>query len=489
METTVDTSQKKNQVWAFIITGIMILVSLAYYKANVYYMYLVAYTWFGFAYGMMLQYGRFCFASASRDLFAAGVPRMAVGVMVALMFFSLIQATLSSTNMSTFHPAPFGMHTLIAGWIFGMGMVLAGGCASGSLYKIGEGNMTSFVAAFFGLSIGQAIFVDVKWFNFLIPQKWIDSTAAKTAAGFPPAEKMSASFDTYLAGYVWDQPAIQLSHTKAVSQALPGISKYFIGDALLTAIIPAAILLVVIYVLVVRKGFIKKRAKAKGGATGFGDEITGIWNMITASKRTTIMGVIIGIVAGLHILVMKGMQIKFGVSNFGQLLTRMDSAGDISLKAGEVSIKGTIFDPGYWYITSQEGQLGAWILEKFDWNMRDNIFFGVNNGLPEPWRNPALFMSIGIVFGAMVMARLSNEFKFKMPKGELWVWGLVGGILMGWGSRPSLGCNIGAFFIRIAGGDPSGWLYGAGMAAGAFIGVKFFNWWSERKMAKEMEAF
>ncbi len=471
-------NNKKGQIWAFAITGILILISAMYYKANAYYMYLVAYIWFGFAYGMMLQYGRFCFASASRDLFAAGVPRMAVGILVALIFFSLIQATLASTNMSTFHPAPFGIHTLISGMIFGVGMVLAGGCASGSLYKIGEGNGTSFIAAFFGLCIGQAVFVDVKWFNFLIPQKWIDSAIAKGL----PADKMTSSFDTYLAGYVWNQPTLQVSHTKAISDAFPGALKYFIGDSLLNALVPALVLLSVIYIVWIRKGFIKKRAKVKGGATGFGDELAGAWNMITASKRTTLMGVLIGIVAGLHIFVMKGMQIKFGVSNFGQLLTKMGYTN-------EVSIRGTIFDPGYWYITSQEGQLGAWILEKFGWNMRDNIFFGVNNGLPEPWHNPALWMSFGIIFGAMVMARLNNEFKFKMPKGELIAWGLIGGILMGVGSRPALGCNIGAFFIRVAGGDPSGWLYGGGMVLGAFAGVKFFNWWSERKMAKEMEAF
>jgi uncharacterized membrane protein YedE/YeeE len=470
---------KKNQIWAFLITGILILISVLYYKTNVYYMYLVAYIWFGFAYGMMLQYGRFCFASASRDLFAAGVPRMAVGILVALIFFSTIQATLASTNMSTFHPAPFGIHTLIAGMIFGVGMVLAGGCASGSLYKIGEGNGTSFLAAFFGLCIGQAVFVNVKWFNFLVPQKWVDSALAKGL----PADKLTSSFDTYLAGYVWDQPTLQLSHTKAISDALPGALKYFIGDSLLNALIPAAVLLIVIYVVYIRKGFMKKRAKAKGGATmGFGDELAGLWTMITASKRTTLMGVLIGIVAGLHIFVMKGMQIKFGVTNFGELLVRMGHKAD-------VSIKGTVFDPGYWYITSQEGQFGAWILEKFGWNMHNNIFFGINNGLPEPWRNPALWMSFGIVFGAMVMARLNNEFKFKLPKGELIAWGLIGGVLMGVGSRPALGCNIGAFFIRVAGGDPSGWLYGTGMVVGAFVGVKFFNWWSERKMAKEMEAF
>ncbi len=458
----------------------MIVISFVYYKVNVYYMYLVAYIWFGFAYGMMLQYGRFCFASASRDLFAAGVPRMAVGVLIALMFFSIIQATLSATDMSTFHPAPFGIHMLLSGIVFGLGMVLAGGCASGSLYKVGEGNMTNLIAVVIGLCIGQAIFVDLGGvFDKLVPASWEQSALAK---GLPEYIINDGWFDKYLAGYVWNQPVVQLSHTAAISNALPGAWKYFIGDAFLNAILPSAVLLVVIYYFFNRKGFIKKRAKAKGGVTGFSDELAGIWNMITASKRTAIMGVIIGIVAGLHIFVMKGMQIKFGVSNFGELLTRMGYTND-------VSIAGTVFDPGYWYITSQEGQFGAWLLEKVGWNMRDNIFFAINNGLPEPQRNPALWMSLGIIFGAMVMARLNNEFKLKWPKGELWVWGLAGGILMGFGSRPSLGCNIGAFFIRAAGGDPNGWLYGIGMVTGAFFAVKFFNWWSERKMAKEMEAF
>lgn len=59
----------------FVILGVLLLISILYYKANVFYIYLVVYIWFGAAYGMMLQYGRFCFASASRDLFAAGVPR------------------------------------------------------------------------------------------------------------------------------------------------------------------------------------------------------------------------------------------------------------------------------------------------------------------------------------------------------------------------------------------------------------------------------
>jgi uncharacterized membrane protein YedE/YeeE len=476
--------EKRNTAWAFIIMGALILISLAYFNANQYWMYLVAYIWFGVAYGMMLQYGRFCFASASRDLFAAGVPRMAVGILIALIFFSVVQAILAATNMSTFHPAPFGIHMLIAGSIFGVGMVLAGGCASGSLYKVGEGNGTSLIAVIFGLCLGQAIFVDLGGpFKKLLPQTWIDNAhgmKAMVASRMGLDMPITSWFDYYLVGYVWKQPTYTIAKLIADNPRHPTTADLFIGNALINSIIPALVLMAVIYYFYPRKGHISKLKKEKG-STGLGDEIGGIWKMITASKRTSIMGVLVGLTAGLHILTIAGMQNRFAVKskNFGELLVRMGHTSDVTPKK-------TVFDPGYWYITSQEGQVGAWILEKFGWNMHDNMFFGWVNGVPELWRNPALWMSLGIIFGAMVMALLQKEYKFKWPSPELLVWGLSGGLLMGMGSRPSLGCNIGGFFIRASGGDPNGWVYGTGMVIGAFIGVKFFNWWTERKMAKEM---
>ncbi|HDL21288.1 MAG TPA: YeeE/YedE family protein, partial [Nitrospirae bacterium] len=138
------------------------------------------------------------------------------------------------------------------------------------------------------------------------------------------------------------------------------------------------------------------------------------------------------------------------------------------------------------YVTTQEAQWVGWVFQKLGWNHMDNIFFGWVNGLPNPAFNPADWMSVALIGGAAVMALLSNEFKFKKPTMELAVWAIAGGFFMGIGSRLALGCNIGGFFVRAANGDPAGWLFGLGMIGGAFIGVKFFNWWTERKMAKEM---
>jgi hypothetical protein len=46
-------------------------------------------------------------------------------------------------------PATFWLGSLLGGLIFGVGMVLAGGCASGSMWRMGEGHIKLWVAVFF----------------------------------------------------------------------------------------------------------------------------------------------------------------------------------------------------------------------------------------------------------------------------------------------------------------------------------------------------
>lgn len=421
---------KRSVYWGFAILGLIGLTSLVYAFSNIYYMYILVYLWFGLAYGMLLQYGRFCIASASRDLFATGVPRMAVVILITIMFLGIVQAILAATNMTTsfFQPAPIGLHLLIAGLILGFGMVIAGGCATGSVYKVGEGNGTSLLALLM-LCIGQAVFVTLGGpFNKLLPKSWIEAAATKT---WVPSGKLTSWYDTYLAGYVLDKPTIQLSKAGFIANNFPGPLRYFIGDALLNAIIPGTVLLILIYVFFVRKGFIKKRRKAKG-STGFGDEIAGFWNMIKTTKKTLMVGLLISLTIGLNIVVIKSIQDKFGVSNFGDLLAKMGHQSDLSAF-------GKVFDPGYWFMTTQQAQLGAWFLDVAGLNMKDNMFFGVLSGLPVPWHNPALLMTFGIILGAMIMALINREFNFSLPKGELIVWAITGGLLIGIGARLALG--------------------------------------------------
>ena len=466
---------RKKRIWAFVIVAFLAMVSIGTYAYNEYYIYLSVYLWFGFIYGMCLQYGRFCFSSAFRDLFAVGVPRMAVGVMVATVLFALVSAFVSATGLSTFHAAPTSVHAVVAGFIFGVGMVFAGGCASGSLYKTGEGNGVALLVIL-SISVTQAWFADVAgWANKLVPDSWHQSAIAK---GLPETINASDGWvDQYLAGYVWDQPV--MTYANMMGQSNDSIAGAFFGNVLVGVIIPAALLLLGVYIIWSRRGFLNKRKKTNP-QLGFKDDWAGYWSMILASRRTAIAGLILGIFCGLQMFVTQGLRVKFGVQNAGTLLERMGHDFGIS-------VNGTVFDPGYWYVTTQEAQWVGWVFNKMGAENMDNIYFGFVNGIPNPAINPADWMSLALIGGAAVMALLNNEFKFKKPTLELATWAIIGGALMGIGSRLGLGCNVGAFFVRVSQGDASGWLFGLGMIGGAYIGVKFFNWWTERKMAKEFE--
>lgn len=470
---------RRNIIWAYVIIGFFGLVSIATFAIHEYYIYLSAYLWFGFIYGMCLQYGRFCFASAFRDLFAVGVPRMVVGIMIATFLFAITSALVAATGWSTFHPAPVSSHAIIAGLIFGVGMVFAGGCASGSLYKTGEGNGVSLLVII-SISVTQALFVDYGGIlNKLVPQSWHDSALEK---GLPDAINVGDGFiDQYLAGYVWNQPV--MTYAQSMGMKDDTLTGALVGNTMVGVFMPALLLLTIVYFFWVRKNYVRKLLKKSGAASAsFKDHLSGFWGMIMASKRTSIAGLLLGIACGLQMFVIEGLRMKFGIKNAGTLLQRLGHDYGISAK-------GTVFDPGYWYVTTQEAQWVGWMMQKLGWNNMDNIYFGWVNGIPNPAINPADWMSVSLIGGAAVMALLHGEFKFKAPTLELAVWAIIGGALMGIGSRLALGCNVGAFFVRTAMGDMSGWLFGIGMIGGAYIGVKFFNWYTERQMAKEMADF
>lgn len=468
--------ERKNRLWAFAVTGFFVVISVGAMAVNELYVYFAAYLWFGFVYGMCLQGGRFCFSSAFRDLFAVGVPRMLVGIVIATVLFGLSASFLTATGMSAFHPAPMGIHSVIAGLVFGVGMVFSGGCASSSLYKTGEGNSNAAIVMV-SISVTQAAFVDAGgWLNKLVPQAWHDSAMAK---GLPASISAGDGWlDQYMAGYVWNQPVVLFGDMLGLARG--SVAGAFVGNFLVGVVLPALFLLAFVYVFWSRRGFLKKR-KREGKGGGLGADLAGFWSMVSSSKRTAIAGLVLGVAAGLHMFVMKGLRLKFGIENAGSILTA--TGHDFGL-----SVMGTVYDPGYWYVTTQEAQWFGWLFNKLGWDNMHNIFFGYSEGIPNPIFNLAGWMSVSLVGGAAVMALLANEFKFKKPTMELATWAVLGGALMGIGARLGLGCNVGAFFVRTANGDASGWLFGLGMTGGAYIGVRFFKWWTERKMAKEMGA-
>ena len=109
----------------------------------------------GSAVGFTLQRARLCFVSAFRDLFMLHQGRTLRGLLIGLAVGSIGFAMAMSTivgDPSTgrtpedAHILPLGIATVAGGLLFGLGMVLAGGCVSGSLYRMGEGYVGSWVA-------------------------------------------------------------------------------------------------------------------------------------------------------------------------------------------------------------------------------------------------------------------------------------------------------------------------------------------------------
>jgi len=514
-----EAKKERNKIYAVGVVGFLMILSILYVMSASVYLYIVAYLWFGFIYGVLQQYGRFCFASAWRDLIMVKVPRMFVGIMMGLITLSIISAWLFVKYPAFYHPSPIGPQELVGGLIFGLGMVFAGGCATGSLYKTGEGNMISLVVLL-SLSFSQAIFVSSPIFDPIMDG--LHFTGPNSVAALTP--------DTWH----WPQFVLSTELFSIPEGSHPSFIQNLIANSFLNTILIASLLMIGVYMIVVRKNFLKRRAATMTAANdggevkmGFKDDAAGFWSMISSSKRTTIAAVLLGIIAAVQVFTMSWMRDNYdfghppsdpnGTGNFGQVfaqnpdgsrLTASKDAAPSSWPAadpGEVTKNsGQMFDPGYWYITTQEAMFAGWVIdgvvpESVTGNLKaphvdpklgeaapaenGNRYFGNNNALPKPWHSPALLLSFGLILGASFLALWNREFKWKFPTRELFFYAVLGGTIMGIGSRVALGCNIGAFYTRAAFGSPGGWLFFIGMGAGAYIAAKFVNYMANRKMA------
>jgi uncharacterized membrane protein YedE/YeeE len=123
----------------------------------------------GFAIGVLLQKGRFCFVSAFRDLFAYKDSRVLRGVVAGLGVLSLgvaVALFLGAPREHLWVPS-FGLHSIIGGFIFGVGMTFAGGCMTGTMFRAGEGYIHYWIVLLF-TGIGYAAFATL-FPSFFLP--------------------------------------------------------------------------------------------------------------------------------------------------------------------------------------------------------------------------------------------------------------------------------------------------------------------------------
>lgn len=108
----------------------------------------------GILFGLALQRGRFCMNSAFRDPLLLKEYKLLFAVFLAIFVQMIGFGIMAGLNIITLNPKPLMLVAqILGGFVFGIGMAFAGGCASGTTYRVGEGMMGSLVALI-GLAIG-----------------------------------------------------------------------------------------------------------------------------------------------------------------------------------------------------------------------------------------------------------------------------------------------------------------------------------------------
>lgn len=97
--------------------------------------------------GYVLQRSRFCVTGAFRDLYLTRSTRYFTPFLMAIAIQAVGVAALAGVGVIAPEAAPFAPAAVIGGGLlFGLGIVLAGGCATGTYYRAGEGLVGSWVA-------------------------------------------------------------------------------------------------------------------------------------------------------------------------------------------------------------------------------------------------------------------------------------------------------------------------------------------------------
>lgn len=343
--------------------------------------------WVGLLLGYTLFHARFGFTSAFRRLLSVGNGEALRAHMVMFAVVCTLFAPILSMGLGFFgndpsgYVSPVGTSVVVGAFIFGVGMQLGGGCASGTLYAVGGGRSAMFITLL-AFIVGSVL---GSWhWNF-----WVNET--------PSFEAISLATSTDL-GYfgAW---AVQM----IVFAAIFGLTFF------------------------IRKKRNPPSIKPLPSGKGWIRILRGSWPLWVAA-------------------------ILLAVFNALTLLVRGSP----------------------WGITS------AFAL----WGSKVAMFFGIDVTEWVYWsgeRAAALDQSVlmhstsvldfGVILGAFLASTAGGVFALKKIGIKRIAAAVIGGILMGYGSRIAFGCNIGAYFGGIASFSLHGWVWMIMALAGTFVAL------------------
>lgn len=366
----------------------------------------------GTALGAFLQKGRFCFVNAFRDFFAYKDSRVTKGVLAATLLTMVFWGIAYQFGYyQTFWTPQWGLTGLVGGFIFGIGMTYAGGCASGTLYRAGEGYL-QFWLTLLCMGIGYAAFT--------VAFPTLDSTYF---AALTVGEGVSLFTVTSI-------PAGLLGVGVAIV-ALLGYAT-LVGRASTTAEFGERADVAQLHLGALRAPVIGLRQFARGTAT-YARGLARAWRTpIAASKqpwdpRTAALGITAAAVLWFtqHSIVgVTGPEARWT----GYLLS-------------QVGVEANSFE--YWGSVLFQGQ-------------------GVDVTVD-------MVMIAFVIVGAFLAAVWSGDFAVRVPKRRRLPNAVVGGLLMGAGSRLAPGCNIGNIYSGIAELSVHSFIAAVGIVAGVYV--------------------
>jgi uncharacterized membrane protein YedE/YeeE len=121
--------------------------------------------------GIVMHRSDFCVAGMFRNFFLFGHTFMLRCLVLLVAASMVLFEAAHQLGLLASYPFPLlgspSLANVCGGFFFGIGMVLAGGCVVGTLYKMGSGSFPSFLA-FIGLIAGSALYAEIHawWLPF-----------------------------------------------------------------------------------------------------------------------------------------------------------------------------------------------------------------------------------------------------------------------------------------------------------------------------------
>jgi len=145
---------------------------------------------FGLAFGLIIERAQVCFTSAFRDLWLTGRTQMAKAIIIGMAVstigvFSYVQLGVSPKIMWA------GPNSVIGGVLFGFGIVLAGGCETGWMYRAVEGQVHYWWVGL-GNIIGATVLA--AWWDDIAPALATNYEKVNLLAVFGPQGGLIATY-------------------------------------------------------------------------------------------------------------------------------------------------------------------------------------------------------------------------------------------------------------------------------------------------------